>query len=547
MKSVSHLPRSPIVTIRRLAKWYLSPSGILLAITIVLLGMAFVLGGITDARWTNWLGLAGMATLAIFLPYRFSRQQGQAHRGTRTLGYRLDSFENETLPQVTQKLRAVDGAVATNRAQLESGRANAAAHKTRLDRLEAIVAQNTTTLTSRQTDPTIGARLTAVEQRDTSHRIAYKADLDRVDVALNTVADRLDLLQNDVNAAQAAPAPAPAVVDEVGPQNTALIENLRLSLAAVTTRLDRVVAADTATGSKIDAADTELAAARHDLSAVQEELSTARSELAELTPVQRNLERDVETLVRREDLSGATTSAGFHLFARSISEEDLSELGEWANKLGLPITDKAISYIAHDIRRTEDALVGRMAGSLASAVLRSLVLRSVKSESLHVVEIGSLFGISIAAMETSMFGFIPDRRYTAIDPLDGYYNANNSDVLTGLPISREVFDENMRRARIEPDRISVIQRLSTDTDAIEAISPGSADVLFIDGDHTGYGVEFDFKRYRQAVSTGGFIIFDDYQSKSWPDVQTFVDEKVRPDDELHFVGSGWETAVFRVL
>ncbi len=55
---------------RRLTKWYVSPSGVLLALSLALLALGFVL----DGAW-KWLGVAGVALMALFMPYRWGREQ----------------------------------------------------------------------------------------------------------------------------------------------------------------------------------------------------------------------------------------------------------------------------------------------------------------------------------------------------------------------------------------------------------------------------------------------------------------------------------------
>jgi len=57
--------------LRRIIRWYLAPSGLLLAVALIVSTAAVVLR-------QPWLGLGAIALMGVFLPYRLSRQQGYA-------------------------------------------------------------------------------------------------------------------------------------------------------------------------------------------------------------------------------------------------------------------------------------------------------------------------------------------------------------------------------------------------------------------------------------------------------------------------------------
>ena len=180
-------------------------------------------------------------------------------------------------------------------------------------------------------------------------------------------------------------------------------------------------------------------------------------------------------------------------------------------------------------------------------VLRVLVAAAVKSKTLHVLEIGSLFGIGLATMYDHVSSLFSTVHLTAIDPLEGYYGKDKRDIITNEVISERTFQSNLARAGVLENEITLIKAMSTDVAAIKTANTQAYDVLIIDGDHSFAGVRADFENYLPAVKRGGYIIFDDYDAPEWPDIKNFVDRHVRQNLEVTLVGTSWRTAVFCVV
>ncbi len=113
---------------RRLARWYLSPSGLLFLVALALSALA--LSGAPGARW---LGLAAVLALAVFVPYKFGREQV---RNDQRLDWHLGALRTDIDAARTDAERA------TAAARADAGRAAAAARGTRerLDAAEATAA-----------------------------------------------------------------------------------------------------------------------------------------------------------------------------------------------------------------------------------------------------------------------------------------------------------------------------------------------------------------------------------------------------------------------
>jgi hypothetical protein len=157
-----------------------------------------------------------------------------------------------------------------------------------------------------------------------------------------------------------------------------------------------------------------------------------------------------------------------------------------------------------------------------------------------------LFGINIASLYSTVKLHCSDFSVTAIDPLSGYYGEDRPiDERTGVPVSADVFMHNMRVNGVEKEQISLIQELSTNIKAKKALGDRKYNYFIIDGDHSYEGAKYDFDNYLSCVEAGGYILFDDYNTSEWPDIKKYVDEDVKMNPDVEWVGSSWRTAVFR--
>jgi len=241
----------------------------------------------------------------------------------------------------------------------------------------------------------------------------------------------------------------------------------------------------------------------------------------------------------------------FKQFNRQLTNEDLKHFSrEWAPRLGLDLHTKALAYLAHRICLAEDTCIGRLAGNIETMLLRVLVARSVKESNLELLEIGTLFGVGVAMIHENCRGLFKNMHFTVIDPLIGHigpYPRSPLDGYTKAPAIRGTFIHNMQRMNIPESDYTIIQKLSTEDEAIKQASKRSYNVLIIDGDHSDVGVRHDFFNYGHLVKRGGYIIFDDYGNTNWPGLTDFVDQEVTKMPELEFIGTDLYSAVFKVI
>jgi len=221
--------------------------------------------------------------------------------------------------------------------------------------------------------------------------------------------------------------------------------------------------------------------------------------------------------------------------------------GEWAPKLGLDLDARELAHIADHILLAEDTCIGRLSGDIETMLLRVLVAHSVKEPNLEVLEIGTMFGVGVATIHEYCRGFFGNVHITVIDPLNGYYGKAQPRPLDRIPITRDIFVGNMKRMNVPETDYTIIEKLSSEDEAIEQASRRRYSLLVIDGNHSYSGVKRDFSNYRQLVKRDGYIIFDDYGNPDWPGLTDFIDKEVAGMPELKLIGVDVNIAVFKVI
>lgn len=94
----------------------------------------------------------------------------------------------------------------------------------------------------------------------------------------------------------------------------------------------------------------------------------------------------------------------------------------------------------------------------------------------------------------------------------------------GWPIDPEIVFKNVRNFNKHGNNYSYIKGNSNSLDTISRVNDVKVDILFIDGDHSYFGVWSDFLIYSNLVKPNGYIVFDDYNDyEHSPMVKSAVD------------------------
>jgi predicted O-methyltransferase YrrM len=281
---------------------------------------------------------------------------------------------------------------------------------------------------------------------------------------------------------------------------------------------------------------------------IAETLNTRASGEA-LSATRHIADKAVESAGKLIDKVGRLERAGrtYHVHNRLVSDTDIKQmLEEWAGPLGLSTTRAEIRYLADRVVSIEHQCAGRLATDIQTMLVRMLAAQSIPDKDARIIEIGVLFGIGAAAVYDACRFHHGAVRMTLIDPLEGYYDRSNRDIVTGVAVTRRALEHNLAQLGMTGDNIRILQGLSEEPETIAAMGEEQAGLLIIDGDHSYDGVKRDFDNYRGFVKPGGLVLFDDYDTENWPEIKTYVDSEVRPDADLEFVAAGFRTALFRV-
>jgi tetratricopeptide (TPR) repeat protein len=203
-----------------------------------------------------------------------------------------------------------------------------------------------------------------------------------------------------------------------------------------------------------------------------------------------------------------------------------------------------LDYLATKATQVERSCVGRLATTVQDAVARQLVCECLEGETVSILEIGALYGISLAILYNHAVARYPKVHVTCLDPFDGYYG-KALDAVLNCPVSDLTFFRNMKLANVPREDYTLIKHYSTEPAAIAAAGRLEFNLLVIDGDHSYDGVAFDFHNYYPLLRPGGYVIFDDYNAKEWPGVQRFIDEDLPRIPGIEYLGAVSRTAVAR--
>jgi tetratricopeptide (TPR) repeat protein len=177
-------------------------------------------------------------------------------------------------------------------------------------------------------------------------------------------------------------------------------------------------------------------------------------------------------------------------------------------------------YIQHKIK-------GRHCGNLGDKACQYLAVadfaRARAPLRLDNLEIGTLFGGSCLMKLFALRDFGIAGNIVCIDPMSGFYG-QETDVISGLPVTSEIFFENLYRFGFSKETVELRQFRSDAPEAIAGLEKNHFATLMIDGDHSYEGVQNDWHLYSQFVENAGMVLIDDYAEPAWPHVTIFVQE-----------------------
>jgi len=143
------------------------------------------------------------------------------------------------------------------------------------------------------------------------------------------------------------------------------------------------------------------------------------------------------------------------------------------------------------------------------------------------VETGTLFGGSMCLQLQD----VQPCYHIGIDLFSGYYSdfsyGSKVDPMTKLDVTLERAQRNIDKMNFNNHPYDLVKGSSYAPETVEKVkrllNGRTIDMLFIDGDHSFNGVISDWNAYKDLVSEGGLVCFDNYSTSSWLEVKKAVD------------------------
>ncbi|MCA8896803.1 MAG: hypothetical protein KDA48_16210, partial [Amphiplicatus sp.] len=133
------------------------------------------------------------------------------------------------------------------------------------------------------------------------------------------------------------------------------------------------------------------------------------------------LRADANKLMTSQSRMSVANASAARPHIRRLEEEKLDRFrGTWVKTFGLDLSKSQLAYLAHKICLMEDVAEGRLATPIETMLLRLLASHSLKGESLDILEIGTLFGVSAASLYALRAPQDRSVSLTLIDPMEGY-------------------------------------------------------------------------------------------------------------------------------
>ncbi|MHC4206998.1 MAG: class I SAM-dependent methyltransferase, partial [Planctomycetota bacterium] len=199
-------------------------------------------------------------------------------------------------------------------------------------------------------------------------------------------------------------------------------------------------------------------------------------------------------------------------------------------KTFLPLVEEAdVRQALKAISLIDKRMIGRACGKVRNKLLNYLSIvqfaRATDNRTVDSIEIGTLFGGSCLMKLFAMRDLGIEGKVVCIDPMTGYYD-QQLDPTAGIPVTAEVFLENIERFGFTKEMVDLREAKSTNPRATESLREGAFATLLIDGDHSYRGARYDWENYNRFIADNGIVLLDDYLEPKWPEITVFANELI---------------------
>ncbi|MFF8094210.1 class I SAM-dependent methyltransferase [Streptomyces sp. NPDC016675] len=192
--------------------------------------------------------------------------------------------------------------------------------------------------------------------------------------------------------------------------------------------------------------------------------------------------------------------------------------------------------------------VGRVAGGTMNICGKLGTIPLLGPPNDEILEIGTLYGMFSTGLIRMLERDGRSPRLTIVDPFAGVQlqpGTNPRPDPTGTPVDEHAVRTNLALAGPAGAAARIRQGFSEDPETREAVSDRAYGVIVIDGDHSAKGVRQDLQWAEEIAAPGAIVVLDDYGDPNWKGIKEALDEHLKEDTRLTYLGKAAHSAYLR--
>ncbi|PAK22460.1 hypothetical protein CJD44_35235 [Streptomyces sp. alain-838] len=281
-----------------------------------------------------------------------------------------------------------------------------------------------------------------------------------------------------------------------------------------------------------------------------------------LRPVADLIDQRIDRRVKREVRSAVREASAHRLsnelllgspgrgLSRVVSDGPLKRLhAEVAALAG--DRDAAVRNVATAYRllvALESLGVGRVAGGTMNICGKLGTIPLLDPPNDEILEIGTLYGMFSTGLLRMMERDGRSPSLTIVDPFAGVQLQPGTTPRpdpTGTPVDEHAVRTNLALAGPAGTAARIRRGYSEDPGTRAAVSDRAYGVIVVDGDHSAEGVRQDLQWAEEIAAPGAVVVLDDFGDPNWPGVKEALDEHLKDDTRLTYLGKAAHSAFLR--
>ncbi|MFH9571079.1 class I SAM-dependent methyltransferase [Streptomyces sp. NPDC017454] len=262
------------------------------------------------------------------------------------------------------------------------------------------------------------------------------------------------------------------------------------------------------------------------------------------------LVRDVEMLKRRQLTFELLCGPRGRGISRMVAEAPLERLYAEVEALSGD-RDAAVRNVTSAFRllvALESLGVGRIAGGTMNICGKLGTIPLLDPPNDEILEIGTLYGMFSAGLVRMMERDGRSPSLTIVDPFAGVQLQPGTDQRpdpTGAPVDEHAVRTNLGLAGPAGAAARIQQGFSEAPETRAAVSDRRYGVIVVDGDHSAKGVAQDLEWVEEIAAPGAIVVLDDFGDPHWPGIKDALDDHLKGDTRLTYLGKAAHSAYLR--